>query len=176
MKKIIIISTALLFLGCNSSNSNNTSATSSDSTLPEVSKADATTSGTFGSEISVTLSGGSNAGVYHVISKETTCSEGLTSDHSFGNQYSEDGKKDNELSSLQLIIDDKDAAQKGTNNFSISIGFGKIMGGKTYSINTRNKEGSGKATYSNTGGSKTVVIEGKTADGWAFQQLSFVPR
>lgn len=39
------------------------------------------------------------------------------------------------------------------------------MGGKTYSINTRNKEGSGKATYSNTGGSKTVVIEGKTVDG-----------
>jgi hypothetical protein len=107
-----------------------------------------------GSEISVTLTGGANAGTYHVISKETTCSEGLTGDNSFGNQYSEKGKKDNELSSLQLIIDNKDAAKKGTNKFYLKVAFGKLLKGKSYEINggtsflTLSKTGSGKATLS----------------------------
>ncbi|MBS1747556.1 MAG: hypothetical protein JST21_15425 [Bacteroidetes bacterium] len=117
------------------------------------------------------LTGGANAGTYHVTSKETTCSEGLTGDNSFGNQYSESGKADNELSSLQLIIDDKNAAKNGTDKFSISIGFGKLMSGKTYNISTRDNNsgfkpsGSGKATLTESGNTKTVVIEGKTADG-----------
>lgn len=112
--------------------------------------------------------GGANAGNYTANSDETTCSEGMTGDNSFGNQYSKKGKADNELSSLQLIIDDKDAARKGTDKFSILVGFGKLLGGKTYQINTRDgspKEGSGKATLLETGGIKTVVVEGKTVDG-----------
>lgn len=171
MKKIITITAALLFLGCNSSTNNKTTGTSSDSNPAAPSAAESTPSGPAGSEISVTLTGGANAGTYHVFSKETTCSEGLTGDNSFGNQYSEKGKADNELSSVQLIIDNKDAAKNGTDKFMVSIGFGKLLSGKTYDINTResNSEmknaGSGKATYSENGGAKTVEIEGKTSDG-----------
>lgn len=171
MKKLITIATALLFLGCNSSTNNKTTSNQSDNATATAPKTEEAASGSAGSEISVTLTGGANAGAYHVISKETTCSEGLTGDNSFGNQYSEKDKKDNELSSLQLIIDNKDVATKGTDKFSISVGFGKLLGGKTYSINTRDNnsgmksEGSGKATYTENGGSKTVTIEGKTADG-----------
>lgn len=134
-------------------------------------KSDAATSGSAGSEISVTLTGGANAGTYHVASKETTCSEGLTGDNSFGNQYSEKGKADNELSSLQLIIDDKNAAKSGTNVFYLKVAFGKILQGKAYEINGGSstidmpKSGSGKATLSVSGSTKTVTIEGKTADG-----------
>lgn len=171
MKKIITVATALLFLGCNSSTNNKTTGTSSDSNSAAASTTETNPSGPAGSEISVTLTGGANAGTYHVTSKETTCSEGLTGDNSFGNQYSEKGKADNELSSVQLVIDNKDAAKKGTDKFMVSIGFGKLLSGKTYVINTResNSEmknaGSGKATYTENSGTKTVVVEGKTADG-----------
>jgi hypothetical protein len=155
MKSMIALAGFFLLMSCNNSESNKTVNAASGG----------------GSEISVTLTGGDNAGIYHVISNETTCSEGLTGENSFGNQYSEEGKPDNDLSSLQLIIDDKEAAKKGTDKFSISVGFGKLTGGKTYSISTRDnnsgfpKKGSGKATFTESNGNKTVVVEGKTEDG-----------
>ena len=171
MKELITIATALLFLGCNSSNNNKAANIPADSVSAPSSKTDATDSGLEGSEISVTLTGGDNAGTYHVTTKEPTCSEGLTSENSFGNQYSEKNKADNELSSLQLIIDDKNAAKNGTDKFSMAITFGKLLVGKSYEINTRDdnsgkgKDGSGKATLTENGGSKTVIIQGKTSDG-----------
>lgn len=171
MKKIITIATALFFLGCNSSTNNKAANTPSDTTSVTTPKTEETPSGSSGSEISVTLTGGDNAGTYHVISKDPTCSEGLTGENSFGNQYSEKDKADNELSSLQLIIDDKNAAKNGTSKFSVSIGFGKILEGKTYNISTLDNNsgfkpsGSGKATLMESGNTKTVVIVGKTADG-----------
>ena len=171
MKKIITIATVLLIVGCNSSTNNKTANTAPDSTSVANLKTGVATSGSAGSDITVTLTGGANAGTYHVMTKDPTCSEGLTGDNSFGNQYSEKDKADNELSSLQLIIDDKNAAKKGTDKFSISVGFGKLLGGKTYDISTRDNntgfkpEGSGKATLTENGGTKTVVIEGKAADG-----------
>ncbi|MCC7401292.1 MAG: hypothetical protein IT214_07385 [Chitinophagaceae bacterium] len=165
MKKIITIAATLFFLGCNISG-NKTANTPSGNTSATTTTTDAATTGSGGSDISVTLTGGTNAGTYHVMSKETTCSEGLTGENSFGNQYSEKGKADNELSSLQLIIDDKNAAKNGTSKFSISIGFGKLLNGKTYNISTLEKSsGSGKATLTESGSTKTVVVEGKTADG-----------
>jgi len=171
MKKIITIVITLFFLGCNGSSDHKTTDNTFASKPATTSEAETATSGTAGAEIFVTLTGGANAGTYHVISKDPTCSEGLTGDNSFGNQYSENGKADNELSSLQLIIDDKTAAEKGTDKFSISVGFGKLISGKTYNISTRTGDpgfkpsGSGKATLTKNGNAKTVVIEGKTPDG-----------
>ena len=171
MKKIFTIAATLLFLGCNNSSNNKTANAAADSTSAATSKTEAATSGSAASEISVTLTGGANAGIYHVMSKDPTCSEGLTGDNSFGNQYSETGKGDKDLSSLQLIIDDKNAAKKGTDKFSIQVGFGKLFQGKTYEINTRSansgttQKGRGKATLTESGSTKTVVIEGKTTDG-----------
>lgn len=168
MKKLITLAVTLLFLGCNN---NKTANAASDNASAATTKTDTGTSGSAGSEISVTLTGGPNAGTYHVISKDPTCSEGLTGENSFGNQYSEKGKADNELSSLQLIIDDKNAAKKGTDSFYIKVAFGKILQGKSYEINGGSssmnmaKTGSGKATLMESGSTKTVVIEGKTADG-----------
>ncbi|MCZ2460266.1 MAG: hypothetical protein LC128_11670 [Chitinophagales bacterium] len=173
MKKIITLAATILIFSCNNSGNNTTKTSGSEnSTTPETSNPGETmSSGSSGSDISVTLTGGANAGTYHVTSNETTCSEGLTGDNSFGNQYSENGKADNELSSLQLIIDDKNAAKTGASKFSISIGFGKLLNGKTYNISTQDNNsgfkqvGSGKATYTENGGIKTVVVEGKTSDG-----------
>lgn len=55
--------------------------------------------------------------------------------------------------------------------FSISIGFGKLISGKTYNISTLDNNsgfkpgGSGKATLTESGNTKTVTIKGKTKDG-----------
>ena len=169
MKKLIALAATFFLLSCGN-NGDKTNRTSGDENMDTASAAN-DISNTGGSKISVSITGGPNEGIYHVITKDPTCSEGLTGENSFGNQYSEINKADNELSSVQLIIDDKNAAKKGTDKFSISVGFGKISGGKKYDINTRGnnsglkKEGSGKATLTESGNTKTVVIEGKTADG-----------
>ena len=173
MKKIITLTTTLLLLSCNNSGNKTTktSDTSNSNATAKQSSNEASGSGAAGTEITVTLTGGANAGTYTATSADATCSEGLTGANSFGNQYSVKGKADNELSSLQLIIDDKDAAKKGTDKFYIKVAFGKILLGKKYEINggtsflTLAKTGSGKATLMESGSTKTVVVEGKTADG-----------
>jgi hypothetical protein len=163
MKVLIFLATSLFLFACN--NSSNTKNVSPAATTGSASP------NQFASEISVTLTGGPNAGTYHVNSKDPTCSEDLTGKNSFGNQYSENGKKDNELSSLQLVINDIDSAKNGTNNFFLTIAFGSLLHGKSYIINSGStamsskKSGSGKATLTSSGGTRTVVIEGKTDDG-----------
>lgn len=173
MKKIITLAATLLVLSCNN-NGNKTAKTSesgnSNATTKPATNEDSGSSAA-GTEITVTLTGGPNAGTYTASSADPTCSEGLTGANSFGNQYSVKGKADNEFSSLQLIIDNKDAAKKGTDQFYIKVAFGKILQGKKYEINggtsflTLAKTGSGKATLMESGSAKTVVVEGKTADG-----------
>lgn len=169
MKKIITLVATLLVLSCNSSG-NKTDKTSGNEKTNVSDRPGAdngSTKGLPGAEITVGIKGGPNAGNYSARSAETTCSEGLTGENSFGNQYSVKGKADNEFSSLQLIIDDKEAAKNGIDKFSIQVGFGKILGGKKYEINTRgnSKDGSGTATFTEKNGSKIVIISGKTADG-----------
>ncbi len=131
----------------------------------------AAASGTTASQMTVTLTGGKNAGTYAASSDEPTCSMGLTGERSFGNQYSVGGKADNEFSSLQLIVDDYEAAKAGTDKFYIKVAFGKRLVGAAYEINGSDnsiagkKQGSGKLTIIESGGSKTAHIEGKTDDG-----------
>ncbi|GLU50571.1 hypothetical protein [Dyadobacter frigoris] len=125
-----------------------------------------------GTIISGTLTGGTNAGAFSATSVDPTCSMGLTGPKSFGNQYSVSGKADKEFSSLQLLVDDYEAAKKGTDKFYIKVAFGKRLMGKSYEVNNSDnsiagkKQGSGgKLTVKESGSSKTVTITGKTADG-----------
>lgn len=172
MKKSIIIATAFLLLGCNSSTNNQAeNKIPASGTAASSSAINSVPPSATGTEISVTLTGGANAGTYTAASAGPTCSEGLTGKNSFGNQYSVQGKADNEFSSLQLIIDDKDAAKNGTDKFYLKVAFGKILHGKAYQINGGTtflsipKTGSGRATLDESGNTKTVTIEGKTKDG-----------
>ena len=169
MNKILTLAVTFLLLSCN--NNGNKSKTDLEKEISNTTTSPNPTenagNNSTGSEISVTLTGGSNAGTYTATSADPTCSEGLTGDKSFGNQYSAKGKADNELSTVQLIIDNKDDAKNGTNKFSLQVGFGKILGGKSYQINSgdNSKAGSGTATLTESGSTKTVVVEGKTSDG-----------
>ncbi|HUZ61477.1 MAG TPA: hypothetical protein VMU83_22060 [Hanamia sp.] len=172
MKKIILLATTMFFLSChNLGNKPGDVSGTSHSNSAAQSITSNSTGMDAGTEITVTLTGGTIAGTYTVISKDPTCSEGLTGKNSFGNQYSEKNKADNELSSVQLIIDDKDAAKKGTSKFYFKAAFGKLLKGKSYEINGGTSflemplMGGGKATLMESGSAKTVIIEGKTADG-----------
>ncbi|WP_435356096.1 hypothetical protein [Emticicia sp. SJ17W-69] len=122
--------------------------------------------------IKLIMVSGPNAGNYTANSDKTTCSCGLTGEKSFGNQFSQKVAKDNDFSSLQLIVDDKDAALKGTNNFYIKVAFGKILVGKKYEIDGRNsgigftkKMGKGICTLTKHGKSYDAHIVGETSDG-----------
>jgi|GEM_PF-4254168 len=76
-----------------------------------------------GTTITGKITGGPNAGSFLATSVDPTCSMGLTGPKSFGNQYSVSGKADNEFSSLQLIVDDYEAAKKGTDKFYVKVAF-----------------------------------------------------
>jgi hypothetical protein len=169
MKKLIVPFLAILILAsCSNSDSkktNDVATTTADK--PAVKSAPP---GSAGTQITVALNGGVNAGSYTASSAEATCSMGLTGEKSFGNQYSVSGKADNEFSSLQLIVDDYEAAKSGTEKFYIKVAFGKRLMGNKYEINGSDnflagkKQGSGKLTITETGGSKLVHVEGKTSD------------
>lgn len=158
MKRILLLAATLFLFACNNSTKNS----KTEVTGNEKNRSNDQPAGV-ASVIKVTLKGGPNEGTYTVTSAEPTCSMGLTGKNSFGNQYSVDGKKDNELSSVQMIINDADAAKNGTDKFMITISFGPLFQGKSYEI--KENSGSGTATLSESGGTKTVTVNGKTKDG-----------
>lgn len=167
MEKIIVHIAAIFFLSCNTTESPKEKST-------EVSKPEAEkniSSGSAATQIKVTLTGGANSGSYSATSAEATCSMGLTGEKSFGNQYSVSGKADNEFSSLQLLVDDYEAAKSGTDKFYIKAAFGKRLQGNKYEINGSDnttagkKQGSGKLKITESGNGKTAHVEGKTDAG-----------
>jgi Prokaryotic membrane lipoprotein lipid attachment site len=170
MKKIIAPFLAILILAsCNNNDSKKANETATTTTDKPADKPAA--SGKGGTQMMVTLTGGANAGSYTANSAEATCSMGLTGEKSFGNQYSVSGKADNEFSSLQLLVDDYEAAKSGTDKFYIKVAFGKRLQGNKYEINgsdnslSGKKQGSGKITITESGSSKIAHVEGKTSDG-----------
>jgi hypothetical protein len=111
-----------------------------------------------------------HAGTYDAKSPEITCTYGFAGPGTWGNQYSVTGKTPSEFSSLQLIVDAKDAAD-GTDEFLMTVGFGELMkeGYSEHVINTQKtssrKQGSGtiRVDDSKTGGK--VTFKGKSQDG-----------
>ena len=162
LKPIFVLGFVLVFCGINAEISN------ASDTFPPKKSAIINAIGTL---ITGKLTGGPNAGSFSAKSINPTCSMGLTGAKSFGNQYSVSGKGDNDFSSLQLIVDDYDAAKKGTEKFYLKVAFGKRLLGKKYEINnssnslTGKKQGTGKLTIKENGAIKTVTITGKTKDG-----------
>lgn len=164
MKYVLFLFLLAGFTKCQSVSSK--SDNNSDSISATTQKAGLTGSGSAkGSEITVTLTGGPNAGTYTITSDESTCSMGLTGEKSFGNQFSQTGKTDKELSSVQLIATNYEEAKKGTNDFTSDFTFGSIMAGKNYSLNPAKNIGTGKLTITETGSARTATIEGTTKEG-----------
>lgn len=119
--------------------------------------------------IHVVVTGGPHAGTYDAVMHEGGASYGFAGKNSFGNQYSENGKKPNELSSVQLVVDDVKGDKTTSTGYQTTIGFGPILGGTSLNINTHadasRPEGKGQLTlkYGGGKGPATVKFTGETA-------------
>ena len=142
-----------------------TTSASGDNTAP----AAATPSGKAPTaKVHVVVTGGQHEGTYDAVCPTACCSYEIAGDNIFGNQYSETGKKPNELSSVQLVVNDV-TGNKTTSEFLITVSFGDMLKGDmvSYTINTQDgrKEGSGTLDLKYANNQGTVQIKGKTKEG-----------
>jgi hypothetical protein len=119
--------------------------------------------------IHLVIQSGPHAGTYDAESQDITCSSGIAGPNTWANQYSVTGKKPNEFSSLQLMVDGKDAAD-GTDEFLMTVGFGQLMkeGYSEHLISTQKdspKKGSGTLQVEDRKTQGKVTFKGKAEDG-----------
>ena len=109
--------------------------------------------------IHLTIAGGPHAGTYDAKSNDITCTYGFAGPGTWGNQYTALGMSPKEFSSLQLIVDAKDAAD-GTDAFLMTVAFGEMMkpGYSERMIDTQTKNGAKK-------GSGTIRVEDQKSGG-----------
>lgn len=166
-KKLLPLAAALMLLAACNANNNapNTPATDSPKTETTPSQSNASE---VRSNINVAITGGDMNGTYTAVCRDACCSWGIAGDKVFGNQYSETGKGQKELSSVQLIVDDV-TGDKSTGEFTLTVGFGELFGkdSKTFNIDTRNghKKGSGTLDLQYSGEKAVVSIKGTSAEG-----------
>jgi hypothetical protein len=119
--------------------------------------------------IHLVIQGGPHAGTYDAASEDITCSYGIAGPKTWANQYSVTGKKPNEFSSLQLMVDGKDAAD-GTEEFLMTVGFGQLMkeGYSEHLISTQKgspQKGSGTLQVEDGKTEGKMTFKGKSEDG-----------
>jgi hypothetical protein len=116
--------------------------------------------------VDVTVTGGEFEGNYSGSVPDGGCSRGATGENTFGLQYSTD--EEVELSSLQLIVNDADAATGGgTDDFMTTLTFGDLLSGTSVDVNPPEGEGGGTVTVDDRGDTATITIEAETSDGMA---------
>lgn len=118
--------------------------------------------------IHLVVTGGAHAGTYDAVMHDGGASYGFSGPGQFGNQYSEDGKKPNELSSVQLVVNDVKGDKTATSGFQTTITFGPLVNGASLNINTfpdaSRPEGKGQLSlkYGGGKGPATVHFTGET--------------
>jgi hypothetical protein len=143
------------------------SATASTAPAAADERQPATASGNEGT-IHLVVMGGPHAGTYDAVMHDGGASFGLAGEGQFGNQYSEDGKKPNELSSVQLVVNDVKGDKTTTTGFQTTISFGPLLTGEALNINTfpdaSRPEGKGQLSlkYGGGKGPATVHFTGET--------------
>ncbi|HEU5325556.1 MAG TPA: hypothetical protein VFV59_06710 [Candidatus Limnocylindria bacterium] len=113
--------------------------------------------------VEVTITGGEFEGSYSGSVPDGGCSRGATGENTFGLQYST--TEDVELSSVQLIVNDADAAASGSDDFQTTFTFGDLLNGTNVDLKPADGEGSGTVTLDDRGDTATITIEGETSDG-----------
>ena len=113
--------------------------------------------------VDVTVTGGEFEGSYSGSVPDGGCSRGATGENTFGLQYST--TEDVELSSVQLIVNDADAAASGSEDFQTTFTFGDLLNGTNVDLKPGDGEGSGMVSLDDRGDTATITIEGETADG-----------
>ena len=165
----LLFASTLLVVACGENKEQSSATATNDSTAAANTEKSSNTNKAVLSNIKVTIKNGEMAGTYEAICREGCTSYGIAGEKVFGNQYSETGKGPKELSSVQLLVNDV-SGDKKTNNFTLTVGFGDLMGSKatTYNINTNNKttsDGSGTADIQYSNDKAVVRVSGRTKDG-----------
>ena len=167
-KQLLQLAMAVILLSsCNESNDKNADNKSTSDSGQVNTKSPDASSGTVRANIDVTITGGDYNGTYSAECKDACCSWGIAGDKVFGNQYSEDGKGEKELSSVQLLVNDVSEGNKSTKEFMVTVSFGKLFDGKSFNINTMDNKnkGSGTLDLQYSGNTATVKIKGVSAEG-----------
>lgn len=144
------------------------SATAATAAAPAEATSDASTAAAGAGAIHVQITGGAHAGTYDIANTDG-CSFGLAEKGAWGNQFSRDSEDPGELSSVQLIVPNSQAAAAGTKQFLMTVAFGPMFGeGATqYTVDTRAAadKGQGTVTVEDRGQNGTVSFDATTADG-----------
>jgi hypothetical protein len=158
---------AILIISCNDSNDKNAGDKSTNDSGQVNTKTPDATNKSVRADIDVTITGGDYNGTYSAECRDACCSWGIAGEKVFGNQYSENGKGDKELSSVQLVVNDVSEGNKSTKEFMVTVSFGKLFEGKSFNINTMDgkNQGSGTLDLQYSGNKATVKIKGVSAEG-----------
>jgi hypothetical protein len=114
----------------------------------------------------VTITGGEVEGTYSGSVSSGGCTRNPFDENSFGLQYSTD--EEVELSSIQLVARDADAAASGgSDDFTATFTIGELFEGVDLDISPPNDRGSGNVTIDDRGDTATIRIEGETSQGVA---------
>ncbi|WP_040397433.1 hypothetical protein [Cesiribacter andamanensis] len=166
-----IFGLALCLAACGSDSGSEQATGESPAAAPVQANAPAAggeTSNQLRATIRLVLEGGEMAGTYEARCMDAGCSHGLAGENQFGLQYSEEGKGANELSSVQMIVPNVQGDTKAK-EFMVTMSFGELFKGKSYTINTmsagRGEKGSGTVEVTFQGKKATVKITGQTQQG-----------
>jgi hypothetical protein len=103
---------------------------------------------------------GPDAGTSEAEASGTTCSVGLVGDgKGFGNQFTAEDLEAQGLTSLQVVVPDAAAAAAGTQDVTVTVGFGPQLSLREYEL------ASGTATLQDVEGSPVLSVTGTTEQG-----------
>ena len=115
--------------------------------------------------VEATVTGGEFEGDYSGSVPDGGCSRGATGENSFGLQYST--AEEVELSSVQLVVNDAEAASGGTDDFLTTFTFGDLLQGTSLDVEPPADNGTGTVTVDDRGDTATITIDVETSDGVA---------
>jgi hypothetical protein len=123
-------------------------------------------------EIEVAVGDGADAGLYAIRSDEVLCSEESDGPRSWEVRYAP-WRRRGGLGSVRLVVTDTASGPRGSSLSSealrLELGFGTLLGGRVHQIETRpsmgEARGSARAEVQRLGGSATVRVRGRAADG-----------
>ncbi len=118
--------------------------------------------------ISIQLQSGDHTGSFEVSQQDSSCLYGTSNGDDWRTLYSTDAAlKDDEVSTVLLLIPNTTEAESGSSNFFLSVGFGTYDSPSyfEYILDPQNSSGSGNITVQKDGSHATLSITGQTKAG-----------
>lgn len=118
-----------------------------------------------GTSMSLTISGTAKAGSWTKSQPMPNCTLGYAGEGVWGVAANDLENGGSGLRGIDLTVPDAANAKGGTANFRFIAYIGGADKANQVEIDTRKEKGSGTATVDDRGGTATVTVKGRTADG-----------